>query len=605
MNATPLASFCPSFRSAPAADRCHMTPAHARTLDAILAGLAANRSVMALTGDPGTGKTVLARQVAARVGPGWRVGHLGQGAAHLVDPAAHAPRALGLAPDPCRTADATAVPALRAACRAAGGRFLLIVDEAQGLSDAGLDDLAALADGPSDTPAGLSVLLVGGTDLETRLAQPRHDALRRRIGGRLRTLPLDAGETAAYVAHRFRVPGCACHAGIEVFDGAALACLHAMSGGVPRILNHLVQGCLFEAGAAGRTTMDGPFVQSCLSAMAGDGRLGHLIAPAALRRGALAVRAGPVPGDDGAPAPVPISTPVAPVRPAPTGAQPAQEPAPATGFALSGSWRTGLAAAVTGLLVLMPQGVRQPPLDTVLPIAAQPFPEAPALGTAASDSPPAVRVAGLALPGASVRPQPRPRSRLPSRIRAEPVPDPSRLLAQALTVGAVDPERAAELYARAALWGNGRAAYYLGQIHETGEGVSPDPLRARAWYGAAAGIAGAAARLAQLGPPEASAAPDSGLGPAVSAAAPVPVRHRLYTTGQTELAWTAPAGAPVARFRVEVVDAGGDGTVQRLDTPLSAVLVDRPVREWRVRALNPDGTAGQASAWSRIAPPPR
>jgi hypothetical protein len=47
---------------------------------------------------------------------------------------------------------------------------------------------------------------------------------------------------------------------------------------------------------------------------------------------------------------------------------------------------------------------------------------------------------------------------LPRVVTVDSPPAPERLLAEALTLGSADPARAARLYARAALWGNGRAA---------------------------------------------------------------------------------------------------------------------------------------------------
>ncbi|TBN37772.1 AAA family ATPase [Paracoccus subflavus] len=584
MDRSPLASFCPSFRSAPAADQCHMSGPHRQTLDAILTSLEASQPILVLTGDPGTGKTTMAHQVAARCASLRPVGRIGHSAAHLADPAPHVPKALGLASDPSGGARA-----VLSACHASGSRHLLIVDEAQALTDTGLDYLAALTDAPTGESPVLSILLVGGRDLVSRLAQPKHETLRSRIGGRFQTVPLDAGETADYIAHRFRVSGCACHADIEVFDAAACACLHAMSGGVPRVINHLVQSCLFEAGTTGRRSMDAAFVQDCLSAMALDGRLGHLITPAALRQGAAAARA---------------QHPVACPSPCVQSAPPAGAGA-ANGALPSGHWRGGLAAAVTGLLVLVPQGLRQPPFDAGSWASLLAFPailsvpdSAPAetvpLRTAA-----AARIEGPAAAAAGISRGTvlAPSGPLPRQVRVEAVPDPSSLLAQALTVGAVDPDHAAQLYTRAALRGNGRAAYYLGQLYETGIGVDPDPYRARAWYQAATGIDGAALRLAQLVPVDHPGDPGQ--------TAPVSMSHGLYESGQTELVWIPPAGSAMARFRVQFVPAGGDGTVRQRDTALSAMLVERPVTRWRVMALRADGTEGPASAWNRLAPPAR
>lgn len=186
------------------------------------------------------------------------------------------------------------------------------------------------------------------------------------------------------------------------------------------------------------------------------------------------------------------------------------------------------------------------------------------------------------------------RSPLSSRVTLEDPPVAGHLLAEGLALGGSDPERAAQLYARAALWGNGRAAYYLGQLYETGVGVDPDPDRARAWYKAATGIDAAADRLAQMG---------ASLSQAEPASAPVPVLQRLIVTGRTELHWQGPPSA--GQFRVEYIPAGGDGQVQHMDTALSAVLVPQPVAAWRVMAVHENGTTGAASAWSQLDPGPR
>lgn len=80
----------------------------------------------------------------------------------------------------------------------------------------------------------------------------------------------------------------------------------------------------------------------------------------------------------------------------------------------------------------------------------------------------------------------------------ENAPDAQILLTQALEADIVDQAAALALYKRAALWGNERAAYYLGQLYETGIGVEADPNSARAWYRKAPDISGAVARLREL-----------------------------------------------------------------------------------------------------------
>lgn len=555
MDRSPVASFCSSFRSAPGPDLLFLTDAHRQTMEAIIAGIGGDRPVQVLTGDAGIGKTILAQQIGHGASAHRQVGQIGRTTAQLVDLRHQVPKAFGLPPQPAFDDPGTGAQAVAAACQS-GTPALLIVDEAQGLPDAGLDYLAGLTDGPHPLP----LLLVGPPGLAARLTS--HPGLRSRIGEQFRLAAFSMPETAAYVAHRFRVAGCACHAGLQVFDDAAIAQLHAMSGGVPRVINHLVQSCLFEAGQTGRTTLDGAFVRACLSTLVEEGRLAHLLSSPPRR---LAEKPPPVAG---------VASPARRADPPASRVQPtpmAATPVPAHRSTVA---RTGLAAAITAMMVLVPGGHRLAPSEGAISAAGL-LPLVP-VHRAASTQPP------------------RPAPALPTRVMIQAPPDPERLLAEALTVGSADPQRAALLYTRAALWGNKRAAYYLGQIHESGDGVDQDLDRARGWYEAAGDLGGAASRLANLAAPSAPA-PAPGT-------APVPHRQTLFSTGQTELHWHA--AGPAARFRVEVVRAG-DNHVQRIETALSAILFPQPVARWRVMALGRDGATGPASAWSRLDPGPR
>lgn len=149
-------------------------------------------------------------------------------------------------------------------------------------------------------------------------------------------------------------------------------------------------------------------------------------------------------------------------------------------------------------------------------------------------------------------------------------------------------------YARAALLGHARSAYYLGQIYETGEGVPVDLVLARAWYDmAAAGIDGAASRLEDLPLPFEDGALTE----------PSPLFARKLAGGSVELVWTSAEGADPASYRVELASASGDAVLNLPDLVTSAVRTTAPdeARQWRIIAQDRSG-AEVASDWFAIGP---
>jgi type II secretory pathway predicted ATPase ExeA len=143
-------------------------------------------------------------------------------------------------------------------CYRAGETVVLIIDEAQNLSDELLEEVRLLTNLETASEKLLQILLVGQPELAEKLKQPHLRQLRQRITLRAKTHPLDLNETRAYVARRLSIAGSTNPD--AVFDGSAVSSIQRNSGGIPRVVNLICEHCLVNSFAAGRLTVDAEIV---------------------------------------------------------------------------------------------------------------------------------------------------------------------------------------------------------------------------------------------------------------------------------------------------------------------------------------------------------
>ena len=136
---------------------------------------------------------------------------------------------------------------------------MLIVDEAQNLPPKVLEQIRILSNLETDTEKLLQIVLVGQPDLASKLRAPELRQLAQRVSITHELRPLSPDEVAAYVLHRVTVAGGASRV---TFRPAALAAVHRLSGGIPRVINLLCDRALL-AGCADRTgVIDAPLVET-------------------------------------------------------------------------------------------------------------------------------------------------------------------------------------------------------------------------------------------------------------------------------------------------------------------------------------------------------
>jgi len=145
---------------------------------------------------------------------------------------------------------------------ALGKRTLLIVDEAQNLSMNALEEIRMLSNLQSRKDPLIQILLVGQPGLRTRLQHPLLAQLSQRIAVSYHLAPLSKKETKAYIAHRLRVAG---SDNDKLFTQQAVEQLFHHSGGIPRIINLLCDAALVYGYADHSTTIDKSIIEQVVS----------------------------------------------------------------------------------------------------------------------------------------------------------------------------------------------------------------------------------------------------------------------------------------------------------------------------------------------------
>lgn len=219
--------------------------AHAETMAHLGYGLEQGEDIILIVGAIGTGKTLALNSLQAKVS---RLFHQ-----VLINVTSVSyPEFLKLVlhemdqtwPAGADTADLLCLLKDRAlAIGSEGQKTLLIVDEAQNLDVRTLEAIRLLTNIGQPHRQLFQIVLAGQPALEAQIERPELAQLRQRIRIHYRLEPLTAAETAEYVTHRLAIAG----RRDPVFTPAALARIHALSGGIPRLVNHLAGHALLSA----------------------------------------------------------------------------------------------------------------------------------------------------------------------------------------------------------------------------------------------------------------------------------------------------------------------------------------------------------------------
>jgi general secretion pathway protein A len=217
----------------------YLSERHAEALAHLLYGINESGGFIQLTGEVGTGKTTVVRTLLSRVPHHADVAVILNPRVTPVEFLVTICEELGLdIAGADRESVKQMVDALNRrllAAHADGRRIIVIVDEAQNLSAEVLEQVRLLTNLETPSVKLLQIILIGQPELRELLDRTELRQLAQRITGRYHLEPLSREETRGYVRHRLRVAGAG--SAEEIFTPAALAEVHRVAAGVPRVIN--------------------------------------------------------------------------------------------------------------------------------------------------------------------------------------------------------------------------------------------------------------------------------------------------------------------------------------------------------------------------------
>ena len=224
--------------------------AHQEALNTLLIAAAGGEGFMKVTGEVGTGKTLLCRRFLSQIDDQTVTAYIPN---PLLD--SHGlllALAEELRVDFDRDDDQHGLMkslnhALLDHARA-GKRVLVCLDEAQAMPLETLESLRLLSNLETEKRKLLQVVLFGQPELDQKLAHESVRQLQQRITFQYHLSPLSRRELEYYIEHRLRIAG---YMGDRPFNTAALDALYAASRGVPRLINVLAHKAMLVAYGGG------------------------------------------------------------------------------------------------------------------------------------------------------------------------------------------------------------------------------------------------------------------------------------------------------------------------------------------------------------------
>jgi general secretion pathway protein A len=252
------------FSIAPNPDFMFLSPRHAEALAHLRYGLGEAGGFVLLTGEVGTGKTTVSRCLLQELTDKTEV-------AFILNPTLNELELLAAICDQLRIRYKKSDASLKMLTdkitnrltknHQAGKNTILIIDEAQHLQPAVLEQLRLLTNLETNTKKLLQVILIGQPELQQLLQRQDLRQLAQRITARYHLMPLTEQEVQQYISYRLQVAGCS----RPIFTATAVKKLFLLSGGIPRLLNLICDRALLGGYSQQKALIDAGLVSQAAS----------------------------------------------------------------------------------------------------------------------------------------------------------------------------------------------------------------------------------------------------------------------------------------------------------------------------------------------------
>ena len=233
---------------------------HKEALATLKYGVLENKGFLLLTGDVGTGKTVLIHGLMKIIDVSAIVAAIPDPGLSSIDFFNFLSEELGMN----RRFDSKGAFLIHLKhflynASSADKKVLLIIDEAQRLNHELIEQIRLLSNIEMDNRKLINIFFVGQSEFNKILSEERHKAVRQRISVSYHIDPLTEQETRQYINHRLSVAGCK----KELFKPEAVRRIYSFSHGYPRLINIICDHALLTGYSGGKKVIDAGVIREC------------------------------------------------------------------------------------------------------------------------------------------------------------------------------------------------------------------------------------------------------------------------------------------------------------------------------------------------------